>query len=365
MIKFRCPHCDQKLGVPDEYAGRRVRCSRCEEPSKVPQPEMPVLEEVAVAPEVEAVEEAGGGISADDMFSNDMWDDLGASVEADPEEEARQEAIVAARSPRKKIKTVGVGPSSKGSSEPSAAMEFAKGAGRVPLAIGAAIVFPLVGGIIWGLIARATGFIFCWGAVPIACLAALGLTMFIKSRNVGIGLLAVLFGFVGIIEGKICIAKMAGMHELRKLINEGLQEEMEQAELTDVDVDEMLQEEWPLFAVATIHLMEEGEFEKEFVGEIFKAHLFDERREDLADALDEADQKVNAAIDGWSDAERRQKMKEKWPSVVANSAQLFMDSKLGSAIGMGLAFIGSFALWDLLFIPMALWSAFKIGDGRE
>ncbi len=36
MIKFRCPHCNQKLGVPDEYASRRVRCSKCSEPLTVP-----------------------------------------------------------------------------------------------------------------------------------------------------------------------------------------------------------------------------------------------------------------------------------------------------------------------------------------
>lgn len=36
MIKFYCPHCRQKLGVPDEYVGRRIRCSRCKQPGTVP-----------------------------------------------------------------------------------------------------------------------------------------------------------------------------------------------------------------------------------------------------------------------------------------------------------------------------------------
>ena len=71
MIRFRCPHCDQKLGVPDEYAGRRVRCTRCDQPAGVPQGKAPVVEEVAVAPAVE-VEQEGG-------FSNDMWDDFSGS----------------------------------------------------------------------------------------------------------------------------------------------------------------------------------------------------------------------------------------------------------------------------------------------
>lgn len=36
MIKFICPHCRQKLGVPADYAGRRVRCNKCNQPCSVP-----------------------------------------------------------------------------------------------------------------------------------------------------------------------------------------------------------------------------------------------------------------------------------------------------------------------------------------
>jgi DNA-directed RNA polymerase subunit RPC12/RpoP len=39
MIKFHCSSCQKKLGVSDEYAGRRVRCPKCEETSIVPQME--------------------------------------------------------------------------------------------------------------------------------------------------------------------------------------------------------------------------------------------------------------------------------------------------------------------------------------
>lgn len=46
MIKYRCPHCNQKLGVPDEYAGRRVRCSKCTESSVVPRKVIPVAKAV-------------------------------------------------------------------------------------------------------------------------------------------------------------------------------------------------------------------------------------------------------------------------------------------------------------------------------
>ena len=39
MLKFRCGQCNQKIGVPEAYAGRLVRCPRCSQPARVPQPD--------------------------------------------------------------------------------------------------------------------------------------------------------------------------------------------------------------------------------------------------------------------------------------------------------------------------------------
>src|SRR5579871_894333 len=36
MLKFRCKECDQKIGVPEEWAGRNVRCPRCRHAVPVP-----------------------------------------------------------------------------------------------------------------------------------------------------------------------------------------------------------------------------------------------------------------------------------------------------------------------------------------
>lgn len=57
MIKFRCPHCKQKLGVPDEYASRRVRCSKCSEPLTVPAQQESPAEQPAKSPPPQAVKE--------------------------------------------------------------------------------------------------------------------------------------------------------------------------------------------------------------------------------------------------------------------------------------------------------------------
>jgi DNA-directed RNA polymerase subunit RPC12/RpoP len=38
MIKFHCSVCNKKLGVPDSYAGKRVKCPQCGSPIEVAQP---------------------------------------------------------------------------------------------------------------------------------------------------------------------------------------------------------------------------------------------------------------------------------------------------------------------------------------
>jgi len=37
IIKFRCPNCNQKIGLPPKYAGKVVRCAKCEHRLRVPQ----------------------------------------------------------------------------------------------------------------------------------------------------------------------------------------------------------------------------------------------------------------------------------------------------------------------------------------
>jgi len=44
MIKFRCSNCNQKIGVTDDSAGKRCKCTKCEKILKIPTPD-PKIEE--------------------------------------------------------------------------------------------------------------------------------------------------------------------------------------------------------------------------------------------------------------------------------------------------------------------------------
>jgi phage FluMu protein Com len=47
MFKFRCIHCDKKIAVPTEFAGKPVKCPACRESTIVPFPSPEELEAAA------------------------------------------------------------------------------------------------------------------------------------------------------------------------------------------------------------------------------------------------------------------------------------------------------------------------------
>lgn len=70
-IKFRCPKCNQKIGLSLEYAGKKVRCAKCQSPLKVPTPSTQI--QPAKKQDPTAVLRAGNEQPLDD---NGLFDDL-------------------------------------------------------------------------------------------------------------------------------------------------------------------------------------------------------------------------------------------------------------------------------------------------
>ena len=76
MIKFYCGNCEKKIGVPYEYAGKKVRCPRCKEGVAVPQPEPdthpePAAMVIPADPEPQIEDSAPDSIWPDDMFDTE------------------------------------------------------------------------------------------------------------------------------------------------------------------------------------------------------------------------------------------------------------------------------------------------------
>jgi len=78
MVKFRCGQCGQKIGVPEAYAGKRVRCPRCQQPARVPHEAEADPQPLAVPAEPEPIVAKAQG-----DFSSVFGDRAPTSADAD------------------------------------------------------------------------------------------------------------------------------------------------------------------------------------------------------------------------------------------------------------------------------------------
>ena len=96
MIKFRCKHCSNKIGVKDEHAGRKVRCPQCKEPIRIPKPKpKPKPEDDFV---LEMVAPGDGGLG-DSGFELEVVEGPDADLAALAEMEAGAQASMATGQP--------------------------------------------------------------------------------------------------------------------------------------------------------------------------------------------------------------------------------------------------------------------------
>ena len=223
MIKFRCGHCGRKLGVPDEYAGRRVRCTKCNEACQVP--ESGVLEDSAVALELdpEPAGDSGGHLRLqDEEAAPGVWSNIGTGLSADPEEALREETIARARRPQGTAKRA----AERRAYEDDEADEGLR-PGNLAVAMGCSAAAALVATALWVVVFgnMQVGYLVALEFfVPLA--AAAGLGGVLRRSGTLIGLLAILIGMLSVFGGKYVLAKRYFapqiMHELDKRSNDKL-----------------------------------------------------------------------------------------------------------------------------------------------
>lgn len=359
MIKFRCGHCNQKLGVPDDWAGKRIRCNRCKESCEVPHPQIELQSVSQSAPASPATnlsmpegELDGGGLSSD-LLSLDAGTTL-------PREERHAPIRPKAKVPVPEYRI------SRDDEEqgPSRTMAMAKGLGKIPVSIGLAFACAIGVAAVWGGVAVATGFSFNYFAIGVACAAAWGLVVLQEDRNIGLGLLGAFIGLVGIFCGKYFVAKWAVMPHLQKFVNEQV-DEMDSQNLSREERNELIKDPDEVYQVVCMQLAQDGQFSHKTALEIVVMKITDNIPAELSDEVIAAQDKIDLAMEEWDDTKKMEALRMQHGPLQRALAEKFLDSKVGSALTMTAAFIGSFSLFDLLWFPMALWSAFKIGNGNN
>jgi hypothetical protein len=274
---------------------------------------------------------------------------------------------------------------------------FAKSLCKIPLAIGASIGFTVGAAILWTIIASIIGLSWLhFLCIPVAGVAGYGLVLFTEHRNFGLGLLAALIGLFGIFCGKLFLAKWVVLPQMENPFAI-VGEEYEKSTLTEEQIRENLGDPKSLFRAACFQLVENGEFDREFAEKIVQTNYDGRAPIGEAEQIQEGMRKVEDTLGSWDSEQKRQAIiaqferdkqmfkdfgkellaaaadanEDELPEGFRNTAretqELFDGTRSiqETKIGFTFAFIGSFSILDLLFIPVGMWGAYKIGAGKD
>ncbi|MBN1127195.1 MAG: hypothetical protein JXA82_19495 [Sedimentisphaerales bacterium] len=379
MIKFRCVKCNQKMGVKDDWAGKRVRCARCQEPCIVPTPPVdkadkaiptaqyadpqdPFATENAEmfngnvrldSPTEPPLERApvvtGAGQSGNDD-NVDMWGDdvFGTDLQREPAVEMQEAPPRPASSIPKVI-------SSSGSAPVTA---LAKGAGKIPLAVACSIVCTVVVAAIWAGVATATGFNFFYLEVLIGAAAGGGLVLLTQHRNIFLGIVAAVIGLGGMFAGKAFLAQWFLLPDLKALAqdNQRFMKEI-QGELTDKAIDKMMEEQPEIiFMIVCRHLEENGQIEEGTVNRLIQNFASGQEDEELDEQMIVYVPKIMETMSAWDEAQARQMTRKYFPEMTQGLLQRMNDTPAG----FSMAFQESFDYWDWILIPIGMAAAFGV-----
>ncbi len=232
MIKFRCGHCRQKLGVPDEYAGRRVRCNKCSQPCTVPPPQ--AAADATTAPKIPA-EPAAPSMELNlrppqaepeemDFFAGlDQLQDVAGDPNLEAIQMAAQDRAAgrakAGPSRRKSAK----GPKSKdrgkGKPERTPLSEMVPDVLRFPLSLGLCVAVIGATILLWIVCGRAAGTALGFFALLVPLGGAAALRLFMVNRTFLLAVLGTLVGGLGTGVGKLAIAKHVVIPHYRQEAN--------------------------------------------------------------------------------------------------------------------------------------------------
>jgi hypothetical protein len=214
MIKFYCPHCRQKLGVPDEYAGRRVRCSRCKQPGTVPSSTALQPSTAKQLPSKKAASRTAHQTSTAALTSQGSYAPVKrAKPKTTDDEAARREAIRLAAKNRHRASEKPSGPHAAkpsgraaGKADRLTLQERVPDALRLPLGIVFGFAASGLAVLVWVLCSRLMADALCFMALFVPIAAAYALRGLIIERGLLIGALCVLIGALSIAAGKAAIA---------------------------------------------------------------------------------------------------------------------------------------------------------------
>lgn len=320
LIKYRCPNCNQKLGVSVDYAGKRVRCSKCKEPSVVPSPQAGPVPQEPVAAGGITDDMLEGPVGAGDMFGDKALTEQLLAAEASapaaegelrlkpasPGGEGEAQKLCPACGTANRLDTDFC------TSCGEMIASRAEGGGiavvtKIPLSLAASFGFTIGGAVAWAVLAYLIGFVWVQPlCILVAGLAGYGLVLFTDKRNAMLGLLAAAIGLVGIFCGKVFIAKWVVLPELETAFASA---DWGDVSLTEEDVDYRMADANAVFRAVCFQMAEEGEFEKEFASKVVDTHYDGRAPIGEVEQIQAGMKQVEGTIESWDQERKREAIK--------------------------------------------------------
>jgi ribosomal protein S27E len=413
VIKFRCPGCRQKIGVNGDYAGKQFKCAACGQVLRIP-----ALEQQP-APEQPLAAEVPGDQSTDKSIWNDQLLDFPETPHSC--ELPAQDALRVGPPPPPPVGRSAEPATCRSCHSPNspdaefcitcgeattvlAKRRASAGAADFFLPFGASVGLTLAGVAAWIVLA----YLASWSslvwlhalAVGVGALAGYGMTRFTDERSTGMATLAVLVGLAGIIFAKIMVAHWIMMPKMQAFWDGDAK--TDEIRVTDRQVDTILKNPDVTFMYASFYLSEQFGWDWEFTVKLTPFYIMNRgprlRRipkkgmAEEVEQLKEGVKKVTEAMAGWSEDEKRHAIRSGMakqvrafraglhtmleasedsnqpglpPSEFAKETAEIVsgDRPLSeSNVGKMYAFRNAWCCLDIIWIPLALFLAFKIAS---
>ncbi len=362
-IKFLCTSCGQKIGALKEWAGKMVKCPKCGEINEVPAEiqTQTVPKETAKNP----------GSLKDNQPSHVLFEQSMMEEILKMESSGTDAQEIRLQKPHPKIAPSRYAPAADDDFDAGEEKPYTYKPSRlqhnIPLTVLCSLAGALLGAIIWAIAGALTGMELGIIAIGVGALAGIGITIFTQEKTTGLGIVAALFAVFGILTGKVLVAKYVIVPEVVKIMKTGDSELLgnsENASLSPEEIKEMAGDNDAMLSVTLMYLAENKEFDKEILKQYYIGTFAEEMPPDVQQHAGKIQARVSECLSSWDTARKEQIVREMYPKVLQETTNELTDNTFfKTALGIG-AFIASFSLFDLLWFPLAIWTAFKIGSGR-
>ncbi len=390
MIKIYCPYCNQKLGVPVEFSGKRVRCTQCKKAVLVPLLPGTPAAIAAIPPRREASQSNSTAEGNEDLLFSDMPETTGhgeenrlsASMSCPHCGTSISPAAKSCPACRKQLRPEIEYQEDSESAPSSEKWDFIRRLAGFPMSIGAGFITAILGAMAWAGIACAVQYEFGVVAWILGALIGFAMSIFTRERRALLGVIASLMAIFCILAGKYFIAKWYVLPEMQQeIINMKEKEEAKQqaklskelesqAMLSEEEIQALIQDSNVMFDVVCQNLRRKGEWTEEFANRLTEIHITGiEPQPQERQEIQRGIQKIQDTLGKLDEKQKRLHLLLHYADTTGNSQQLagyvkeaFTDIVVDK-IAIYLAFVASFSWHDILWIILAVGSAYKIPSG--